>query len=145
MNSIHILLVEDNEGDIFLISEALEEGKIINKISVSKDGKEAIDFLEKKGKYKNEETPDLILLDINLPKKNGHEVLEYIKTSENLKQIPVIMLTTSSSDKDVLLSYKNHANCFITKPLDVNNFLTIVSSIESFWINIVKLPKNKKQ
>ena len=145
MNSIHILLVEDNEGDIFLITEALEEGKIVNKISVLKDGKEAIDFLEKQGKYKNEETPDLILLDINLPKKNGHEVLEYIKTSENLKQIPVIMLTTSSSDKDVLLSYKNHANCFITKPLDVNNFLTIVSSIESFWINIVKLPKNKKQ
>ena len=145
MNSIHILLVEDNEGDIFLITEALEEGKIVNKISVSKDGKEAIDFLEKKGKYKNEETPDLILLDVNLPKKNGHEVLQYIKTSENLKQIPVIMLTTSSSDKDVLLSYKNHANCFITKPLDVNNFLTIVSSIESFWINIVKLPKNKKQ
>ena len=145
MNSIHILLVEDNEGDIFLITEALEEGKIVNKISVTKDGKEAIDFLEKKGEYKNEETPDLILLDVNLPKKNGHEVLEYIKTSDNLKQIPVIMLTTSSSDKDVLLSYKNHANCFITKPLDVNNFLTIVSSIESFWINIVKLPKNKKQ
>ena len=93
----------------------------------------------------NNALPDLILLDVNLPKKNGHEVLEYIKTSENLKQIPVIMLTTSSSDKDVLLSYKNHANCFITKPLDVNNFLTIVSSIESFWINIVKLPKNKKQ
>ena len=145
MNSIHILLIEDNEGDIFLITEALEEGRIVNKISVSKDGKEAIDFLEKKGKYKDAETPDLILLDINLPKKNGHEVLQYIKTSENLKQIPVIMLTTSSSDKDVLLSYKNHANCFITKPLDVNNFLTIVSSIESFWINIVKLPKNKKQ
>jgi len=144
MNSIHILLVEDNEGDIFLITEALEEGKIVDKISVTKDGKEAIDFLEKKEKYKNEETPDLILLDVNLPKKNGHEVLEYIKTAENLKQIPVIMLTTSSSDKDVLLSYKNHANCFITKPLDVNNFLTIVSSIESFWINIVKLPKNKK-
>lgn len=145
MNSIHILLVEDNEGDIFLIKEALEEGKIVNKISVTKDGKEAIDFLEKKANYKNEETPDLILLDINLPKKNGLEVLEYIKTAENLKQIPVIMLTTSSSEKDVLLSYKNHANCFITKPLDVNNFLTIVSSIESFWINIVKLPKNKKQ
>jgi len=144
MNLIHILLVEDNEGDIFLITEALEEGKIVDKISVTKDGKEAIDFLEKKEKYKNEDTPDLILLDVNLPKKNGHEVLEYIKTSENLKQIPVIMLTTSSSDKDVLLSYKNHANCFITKPLDVNNFLTIVSSIESFWINIVKLPKNKK-
>ena len=145
MNLIHILVVEDNEGDIFLIKEALEEGKIVNKISVTKDGKEAIDFLEKKEKYKNEETPDLILLDVNLPKKNGHEVLKYIKTSDHLKQIPVIMLTTSSSDKDVLLSYKNHANCFITKPLDVNNFLTIISGIESFWINIVKLPKNKKQ
>ena len=145
MNLIHILVVEDNEGDIFLIKEALEEGKIVNKISVIKDGKEAIDFLEKKEKYKDEETPDLILLDVNLPKKNGHEVLKYIKTSEDLKQIPVIMLTTSSSDKDVLLSYKNHANCFITKPLDVNNFLTIISGIESFWINIVKLPKNKKQ
>ena len=144
MNLIHILVVEDNEGDIFLIKEALEEGKIVNKISVIKDGKEAIDFLEKKEKYKDEETPDLILLDVNLPKKNGHEVLKYIKTSEDLKQIPVIMLTTSSSDKDVLLSYKNHANCFITKPLDVNNFLTIISGIENFWMNIVKLPKNKK-
>ena len=144
MNLIHILVVEDNEGDIFLIKEALEEGKIVNKISVIKDGKEAIDFLEKKEKYKDEETPDLILLDVNLPKKNGHEVLKYIKTSEDLKQIPVIMLTTSSSDKDVLLSYKNHANCFITKPLDVNNFLTIISGIQNFWMNIVKLPKNKK-
>ena len=145
MNSIHILIIEDNEGDIFLITEALEESKIVNKISVARDGKEAIDFLEKKGKYKNENTPDLILLDVNLPKKNGHEVLKYIKTTENLKQIPVIMLTTSSSDKDILLSYKNHANCFITKPLDIDNFFKIVSSIESFWLNIVKLPSNKKQ
>ena len=145
MNSIHILLVEDNEGDIFLITEALQEGKIVNKISVAKDGKEAIDFLEKKEKYANSGTPDLILLDVNLPKKNGHEVLDYIKSSENLKHIPVIMLTTSSSDKDVLLSYKSHANCFITKPVDVDSFLKIVSSIENFWINIVKLPTNSKQ
>ncbi len=143
MKSIHILLVEDNEGDIFLLTEAFEEGKVVNKISVARDGKEAIDFLDKKGKYENEEMPDLVLLDVNLPKKNGHEVLEYIKESESLKQIPVIMLTTSSSEKDILLSYKNHANCFITKPVDVDNFLKVIYSIENFWINIVKLPSKK--
>ena len=143
MKPIHILLVEDNEGDIFLVTEALEERKIVNKISVARDGKEALDFLDKKGKYENEVLPDLILLDVNLPKKNGHEVLEYIKEKETLKQIPVIMLTTSSSEKDILLSYKNHANCFITKPVDVENFLKVISSIENFWINIVKLPPKK--
>ena len=143
MKPIHILLVEDNEGDIFLVTEALEEGKIVNKISVTKDGKEAIDFLEKKGKYQNAERPDLILLDINLPKKNGFEVLEHIKSQKNLKQIPVIMLTTSSSEKDISMSYKNHANCFITKPVDVENFLKVVYSIENFWISIVTLPANK--
>ena len=143
MKSIHILLVEDNEGDIFLVTEALEEGKIVNKISVTKDGKEAIDFLEKKGKYQNAERPDLILLDVNLPKKNGHEVLEHIKSQKNFKQIPVIMLTTSSAEKDILMSYKNHANCYITKPVDVENFLKVVYSIENFWISIVTLPANK--
>ena len=143
MKPIHILLVEDNEGDIFLVTEALEEGKIVNKISVAKDGKEAIDFLEKKGKYQNAERPDLILLDVNLPKKNGHEVLEHIKSQKNLKQIPVIMLTTSSAEKDILMSYKNHANCYITKPVDVENFLKVVYSIENFWISIVTLPANK--
>lgn len=143
MKPIHILLVEDNEGDIFLVTEALEEGKIVNKISVAKDGKEAIDFLDRKGKYQNAAMPDLILLDVNLPKKNGHEVLEYIKGQENLKQIPVIMLTTSSAEKDILLSYKNHANCFITKPVDVDSFLKVIYSIENFWINIVALPANK--
>ena len=143
MKSIHILLVEDNEGDIFLVTEALEEGKIINKISVAKDGKEAIDFVEKKGKYQNAERPDLILLDVNLPKKNGHEVLEHIKSQKNLKQIPVIMLTTSSAEKDISMSYKNHANCYITKPVDVENFLKVVHSIENFWISIVTLPANK--
>ena len=143
MKPIHILLVEDNEGDIFLVTEALEEGKIVNKISVAKDGKEAIDFLDRKGKYQNAAMPDLILLDVNLPKKNGHEVLEYIKGQEYLKQIPVIMLTTSSAEKDILLSYKNHANCFITKPVDVDSFLKVIYSIENFWINIVALPANK--
>ena len=143
MVPIHILLVEDNEGDIFLVTEALEEGKIVNKISVTRDGREAIDFLDKKGKYEKEDLPDLILLDVNLPKKNGHEVLEYIKEKEALKQIPVIMLTTSSAEKDILMSYKNHANCFITKPVDVDNFLKVIYSIESFWISIVKLSPKK--
>ena len=143
MKPIHILLVEDNEGDVFLVTEALEEGKIINKISVTRDGKEAMDFLDKKGKYENEQLPDLILLDINLPKKNGHEVLEYIKGKDELKQIPVIMLTTSSSEKDILLSNKNHANSFITKPVDVDHFLKVIYNIENFWINIVKLPSKK--
>lgn len=143
MKSIHILLVEDNEGDIFLVTEALEEGKIVNKISVARDGKEALDFLNKTGKFENEELPDLILLDVNLPKKNGHEVLEYIKEQDSLKQIPVIMLTTSSSEKDILMSYKNHANCFITKPVDVDNFLKVIYSIENFWINIITLPTKR--
>ena len=143
MKPIHILLVEDNEGDVFLVTEALEEGKIINKISVTRDGKEAMDFLDKKGKYENEQLPDLILLDINLPKKNGHEVLEYIKGKDELKQIPVIMLTTSSSEKDILLSNKNHANSFITKPVDVDHFLKVIYDIENFGINIVKLPSKK--
>ncbi len=140
MTHIHILLVEDNEGDIFLLTEALEERKIANKISIARDGSEAIDFLEKIGKFKDELLPDLILLDINLPKKNGHEVLEYIKGSDSLKTIPVIMLTTSSSESDVLRSYKNHANCFITKPVDVDNLMKVIYNIETFWINIVKFP-----
>lgn len=140
MTPIHILLVEDNEGDILLTNEALTEGKIINKISIVRDGKAAIDFLEKKGLYENEQLPDLILLDINLPKVNGQEVLIHIKHSKDIKHIPVIMLTTSSSENDILASYKNYASCFITKPVEVADFMTAVNKIEEFWINIVKLP-----
>ncbi len=140
MHQIHILLVEDNEGDILLTTEALEEGKIVNKISVAKDGKAAIDFLEKKNGYEKDTKPDLILLDVNLPKKNGHEVLQYIKNDDKFKMIPVIILTTSSSEKDIMLSYKNYANCFITKPVEVDNFLQVISSIENFWISVVHLP-----
>jgi CheY-like chemotaxis protein len=145
MKHVHILLVEDNEGDIYLITEALEEGKIMSKLSVARDGNAAIDFLEKKGEFKDAELPDLILLDVNLPKKNGYEVLQYVKKESHLKQIPVIMLTTSSSEKDILMSYKNYANCFITKPVDAESFLKVVCSIEDFWINIVSLPTNKSQ
>jgi CheY-like chemotaxis protein len=140
MKPIHILLVEDNEGDIMLTTEALEDGKISNKISIARDGKAAIDFVSKSGLYKDAETPDLVLLDINLPKKNGFEVLEFIKTNAELKQIPVIMLTTSSSVRDVELSYQHYANCFITKPIDVTEFMDAISKIENFWLSVVKLP-----
>ncbi|MDB5202926.1 MAG: two-component system response regulator [Ferruginibacter sp.] len=140
MNQIHILLVEDNEGDILLTKEAFEEGKIVNKISIVRDGKAALDFLEKKAEFQHAERPDLILLDVNLPKMNGHEVLEYIKTSVQLRTIPVIMLTTSSSENDITCSYKHYANCFITKPVEMDSFLEVVSSIENFWISIVRLP-----
>jgi len=140
MEPIHILLVEDNEGDILLTEEAFEEARIMTKLSVVKDGKQAIDFLTNQNQYLNEETPDLILLDVNLPKKNGHEVLQHIKRDENLKRIPVIMLTTSSFKKDVNLAYDNYANCYITKPIEVKEFVNVVTTIENFWISIVKLP-----
>lgn len=144
MKSIHILLVEDNEGDILLTTEALNEGKINNELSIARDGWEAIQTLSKQAEQGMKALPDLILLDVNLPKMNGHEVLENIKSDDNLKHIPVIMLTTSSSEADVFKSYQNHANCYITKPVDVNNFLDVVASIEDFWISIVQLPKKNK-
>lgn len=140
MKSIHILLVEDNEGDIVLTTEALEERRIINKISVVRDGKEALDFVYKVGKYEQVESPDLILLDVNLPKKNGHEVLVELKSNDLSRHIPVIMLTTSSSERDINLSYRHHANCYVTKPVEVGNFLEVISKIENFWISIVSLP-----
>jgi CheY-like chemotaxis protein len=138
MKGINILLVEDNEGDILLTREAFEESKIVNSITVIRDGKEAINFFATL--TKKEETPHLVLLDVNLPKINGHEVLVHIKNSEKHKSIPVIMLTTSSSERDILQSYKNHVNCYITKPIDVSDFMKAISKIEDFWINIVSIP-----
>jgi len=140
MKKVNILLVEDNEGDILLIREALEERKIANNLTAITNGADALSYIFKQGSYKNAETPDLIILDINLPKKNGHEVLHTIKEDENVKKIPVIMLTTSSSEIDVMKSYKHHANCFITKPVDVNDFIEAVTKIEQFWLSIVTLP-----
>ncbi len=141
MHQIHILLVDDNEGDILLTREALDDARIVNKVSVAYDGMEAISFLRKDPPFRNMETPDLILLDINLPKMDGTEVLSIIKTDPDLKRIPVIMLTTSSAEKDILASYDNHANCYITKPVDLERFMDVVRTIEDFWISIVKLPK----
>jgi CheY-like chemotaxis protein len=138
MKGINILLVEDNEGDIMLTTEAFEESKIVNKIITLRDGKAAINFFE--AITKKADIPHLVLLDVNLPKVNGHEVLAFIKNNERYKSIPVIMLTTSSSEKDIQLSYKNYVNCYITKPIDVSDFMKAITKIEDFWINIVSIP-----
>ena len=140
---INILLVEDNPGDIRLTKEVLKEGKIRNELNVVVDGEEAISYLKKLDKFKDADTPDIILLDLNLPKKDGREVLAEIKENEKLKTIPVIVLTTSSSEKDVLKMYEQHANCYIMKPVDFGQFINVVKSIENFWLTIVKLPPKK--
>jgi len=138
--SIEILLVEDNLGDARLAKEALADSKFQNNLNIVYDGVEAMDYLQKNGKYSNAVTPDLILLDLNLPRKDGREVLAEIKNDDKLKIIPVVILTTSSAEEDILRTYNLHANCFITKPIDLNQFIKVVKSIEDFWISIVKLP-----
>lgn len=143
MNKIHILLVEDNDGDILLITEAFEESNFDLKLTILKDGQESIDFLNKKEKYKDSMAPDLVILDVNLPKLNGHQVLAYIKNNEKLKHIPVIMFTTSSSENDIRLANQNNANCYITKPVEVEDYLKVIRSMESFWIDSRKIDKNK--
>lgn len=138
---INILLVEDNEGDILLTMEALEEGKISNSLKVIRDGATMLHYLKEIAENSPSELPDLILLDINLPKKNGHEVLKEVKSNKLLKHIPVIMLTTSSSEVDILKSYQEHANCYLIKPMEVSDFLKVIEKIEDFWLSIVRLPK----
>lgn len=138
---INILLVEDNEGDILLTMEALEEGKISNSLKVIRDGATMLHYLKEVAENSPSELPDLILLDINLPKKNGHEVLKEVKSNKLLKHIPVIMLTTSSSEVDILKSYQEHANCYLIKPMEVSDFLKVIEKIEDFWLSIVRLPK----
>lgn len=145
MKEVHILLVEDNEGDIVLTLEAFEESKILNKFSVVRNGKEALDFLFRQAPYQDALEPDIILLDINLPLKSGIEVLQEVKNDDRVKHIPVIMLTTSSSEKDISLSYKHHANCYITKPVEVSKFLEAVNAIEHFWLQIVSLDAKHKR
>ncbi|KKN41660.1 hypothetical protein LCGC14_0721060 [marine sediment metagenome] len=137
---IEILLVEDSPGDIRLTQEALKESKISNNLHVVMDGEEAIAFLKKEGKFSEKPRPDLILLDLNLPKKDGRDVLAEIKKDKDLKRIPVVVLTISEAEEDVLKSYNLYANCYITKPVDLNQFLKVILSIENFWFTIVKLP-----
>ena len=141
LHAIEILLVEDNPGDVELTREALEDAKVANRLNVVDDGAEAVDFLFRRGKFSEAPRPDIILLDLNLPKKDGREVLSEVKADADLAQIPVVVLTTSQAEEDILRAYQLHANCYITKPVDFNQFLRIVATIEEFWLTIVKLPK----
>ena len=141
---IEILLVEDNPGDVRLTIEALREGKVLNRLTVARDGEEAMAALRREGRFANARRPDIILLDLNLPKKDGREVLEEIKKDPNLMVIPIVILTTSQDEQDVLKSYKLHANCYITKPVDLPQFLAVVKAIEDFWFTVVVLPKKKE-
>lgn len=139
-NFIHILLVEDNPGDVRLTLEAFQDGRICNHLDVVRDGTEAIAFLKRTGVYAGATRPDLILLDLNLPRKDGREVLAEIKADPHLRSIPVVILTTSEADLDIHKAYNLHANCYITKPVDYDQFIRVVHSIQDFWLSIVKLP-----
>jgi CheY-like chemotaxis protein len=141
---IEILLVEDNPGDVRLTQEALKEGKVYSNLHTVKDGVEAMEYLRREGKYKDVPRPDIILLDLNLPRKDGREVLEEIKRDEKLKRIPVVVLTTSKAEEDVLRTYNLHANCYVTKPVDLEKFMVVVKTIDSFWLTVVTLPPNGK-
>lgn len=137
---VEILLVEDNEGDVGLIEEVLEETKIRNILHIAKDGAEAMLFLRGEGVFSGSPRPDIILLDLNLPKMDGREVLEEVKEDSNLKSIPIVILTTSGAEKDIHRAYELHANAYITKPLDFDQFISVIESIARFWLEIVRLP-----
>jgi chemotaxis family two-component system response regulator Rcp1 len=140
VSPIDILMVEDNPGDARLTQEALKESKMLNNLHHVRDGVEAMAFLRREGKYSDSPTPDIILLDLNLPRKDGREVLAELKGMPRLKNIPVVVLTTSDAEQDILMSYNLHANCYITKPVDLEKFIEIIRGIENFWLSIVKLP-----
>ena len=140
---VEILLVEDNPGDERLTREALKEGKVYSNLHTVKDGVEAMEFLRREGKYRSVPRPDIILLDLNLPKKDGRQVLSEIKQDDDLRYIPVVILTTSKAEEDVLKSYHLHANCYVTKPVDLEKFITVVQSIDRFWLTVVTLPNAK--
>ena len=139
--TVEILLVEDNPGDVRLTREALRDGRIHTHLSIASDGEEALAFLRRQGKFGDAPRPDLILLDLNLPRRSGREVLSEIKRDDSLRRIPVVVLTTSAAEQDVLASYDLNANCFITKPVDLDQFIRVIRSIEDFWLTVVKLPR----
>jgi two-component system, chemotaxis family, response regulator Rcp1 len=142
---VEILLVEDNPGDVRLTLEALKDGKVLNNLNVVGDGVEALAYLHKEGNYASAVTPDIILLDINLPRKNGREILAEIKVDERLKRIPVVVLSTSRAEEDIIKSYNLHANCYISKPIDIHQFVKVVQAIDYFWFNIVTLPPENER
>lgn len=140
--AVEFLLAEDNPGDVRLTQEALRESKICNNLNVVTDGVEAIAFLRRQGKYANAPTPDVVLLDLNLPKKDGREVLAEIKSDPVLKRIPVVIVTSSEAEQDILRTYDLHANCYVSKPVDLDQFIKVIQAIENFWLTIVKLPSD---
>ena len=140
-NPIEILLVEDNEGDVRLTKEALREAKVRNHLSVAYDGLDALSFLRREGEYADAPRPDIILLDLNLPRMDGRELLANIKADADLALIPVVVLTTSKAEEDIIRSYQLHANCYITKPVDLEQFMKVVRSVEDFWLTVVRLPR----
>ncbi len=142
IDPINILLIEDNPGDIRLIRESLRENKFLAELKAITDGEEAIKYLTEIKNSTTEDLPDIILLDLNLPKKDGREVLKEIKEDNKLKNIPVIILTSSKAEEDISKSYQNHANCYISKPVDLDNFIKVMKSLENFWLTVVKLPRN---
>ena len=141
---IHILMVEDNEGDVFLTLEALKNAKVANEVSVVHDGVEAIEFLRRQGPYAKAPRPDLILLDLNLPRKDGCEVLAEIKPDPELGRIPVVVLTSSKAEADIVRAYDLHANCYVTKPVDFGGLMEVIKSVDEFWLSVVRLPPNEK-
>ena len=141
---VEILLVEDNPGDVRLTQEALKEGKVYNNLHWAKDGVEALEFLKRQGKHAKAPRPDIILLDLNLPKKDGREVLEEIKADPLLRNIPVVILTSSEAERDIAQAYALHANCYVTKPVDLEKFIHVVQSIDRFWLTVVTLPPSDK-
>ena len=140
VNPINILLVDDDEGDVLLTKKALQKSKIYNTLNVAKDGVEALQFLRREGEFKDASRPGLILLDLNMPRKDGRETLAEIKNDEDLRSIPVVVLTTSDADQDVLQSYDLQANCYITKPVDLTQFTNVIQQLQDFWLCLVKLP-----
>jgi len=139
---VEVLLVEDSPGDVRLTREALKEGKVRNNLNVVSDGVEAMEYLRRQGPYAGAVRPDIVLLDLNMPRKDGREVLAEMKADKGLKRIPVVILTTSEAEQDILRTYDLHANCYLTKPVDLDQFISIVKSVEDFWLTIVKLPRD---
>ncbi|MFA6002065.1 MAG: response regulator [Thermoleophilia bacterium] len=140
---VHILLVEDNPGDVRLTVEILKEAKVLNALDVAEDGVEALSFLKREGRFADKPAPDLILLDLNLPRKDGRELLADIKQDPSLRHIPVVILTSSDAEADIIKTYDLHANCYITKPINLDQFMEVVKSIEHFWLTVVKLPPSE--
>ncbi|HBF35505.1 TPA: response regulator [Candidatus Sumerlaeota bacterium] len=143
--SIHILLVEDSPSDVYLTTRALKEAKVLNELYVAEDGVEALDFLYQRGNYTNAPRPDIIFLDLNLPRKSGREVLAEVKSDPALASIPVVVLTTSQAEEDILETYALHANCYVTKPVDLTQFLGAIKAIQGFWLDVVRLPPEPRK